>query len=79
MESYLVVMKMGKSEMTTHERIKRMYEHREADRAPIFEILWNATLQRWRREGMPDKVSIIVLAVISISLSLTCSKQELTC
>jgi len=59
MESHQVVMKMGKSEMTTHERIKRMYEHREADRVPIFEIPWNATLERWHREGMPDKVSII--------------------
>ena len=40
--------------MTTYERFKRMYEHREADRIPIIDSPWAGTLRRWRREGMPD-------------------------
>ncbi len=27
--------------MTTHERIQRMYEHREADRVPFVETPWS--------------------------------------
>ena len=41
------------STCTTHERIKRMYEHREADRVPVWELPWPSTVRRWRREGMP--------------------------
>lgn len=41
--------------MTSYERIKRMYEHREADRIPVMDSPWESTLERWRREGMsPD-------------------------
>ena len=39
--------------MTSHERISRMFAHREADRIPIYDDPWNATVQRWQREGMP--------------------------
>lgn len=39
--------------VTTWERYKRMYEHREADRIPIVDDPWAGTLRRWRREGMP--------------------------
>lgn len=42
------------SEMTTHERISRMYEHREADRVPLYETPWGATVERWQREGLGD-------------------------
>ena len=38
---------------TTHERIERMYGHREADRVPIWETPWRSTIERWRGEGMP--------------------------
>ena len=38
--------------MTSHERITRMYQHREADRVPIVDIPWGGTIARWRREGM---------------------------
>ncbi len=41
------------AEMTSHERFKRMYEHRQADRVPIIDGPWAATIERWRREGMP--------------------------
>ncbi|MBE5813872.1 MAG: hypothetical protein E7320_01515 [Clostridiales bacterium] len=39
--------------MNTYERIKRMYEHREADRVPIIDEPWQGTIRRWHREGMP--------------------------
>ncbi len=42
------------AEMTSHERIKRMYEHREADRVPVMDDPWPATVERWRREGLPE-------------------------
>ena len=42
--------------MTTYERFKRMYEHKEADRVPIVDSPWNGTVRRWRKEGMPSGV-----------------------
>lgn len=41
--------------ITSHERFKRMYEHREADRVPIQDSPWGATLERWRKEGLPQE------------------------
>ena len=43
--------------MTTRERVSRMYEHKEADRVPITDSPWGPTLDRWRREGLPEGVS----------------------
>jgi len=45
------------AEMTSHERIKRMYEHKEADRVPITDGPWGSTIERWHREGLPENVS----------------------
>ncbi|MHC4504615.1 MAG: uroporphyrinogen decarboxylase family protein [Planctomycetota bacterium] len=42
------------AEMTTHERVKRMYEHREADRVPVTDGPWGSTVERWRKEGLPE-------------------------
>lgn len=42
--------------MNSYERIKRMYEHREADRIPITDTAWAGTIRRWRSEGMPANV-----------------------
>ena len=42
--------------MTTYERFKRMYEHREADRIPIIDFAWGGTVRRWHNEGMPEGV-----------------------
>jgi len=39
--------------MTTHERMKRMFEHRDADRVPITDGPWPATIERWQKEGLP--------------------------
>jgi uroporphyrinogen decarboxylase len=35
-----------------------MYEHREADRVPITETPWGTTVERWRREGLPEDASV---------------------
>ena len=45
------------TELTTRERFERMFEHREADRVPILGSPWGSTLERWRREGMPEDVA----------------------
>jgi uroporphyrinogen decarboxylase len=45
--------------MTTHERMSRMYAHREADRIPFSDYPWRTTIERWQREGMPEDVSYI--------------------
>ena len=42
--------------MTTKERMNRMYQHKEADRIPIWDSPWNGTIKRWHREGMPAGV-----------------------
>lgn len=41
--------------LTSHERFKRMYEHRPADRVPVIDSPWGATIERWQREGMPKE------------------------
>jgi len=43
-------------EMTTHERVTRMFEHKEADRVPVIDYPWSSTLRRWRRESLPEDV-----------------------
>jgi len=47
------------AEMTSHERFKRMFEHREADRVPIIDGPWGATIERWHREGMPEGADFV--------------------
>ncbi len=47
------------AEMTSRERFARMFEHREADRVPIIDSPWGATIERWQREGMPEDVSYV--------------------
>lgn len=42
--------------MSTHERMTCMHEHREADRVPVYDFVWPSTIERWRREGMPETV-----------------------
>lgn len=46
-------------EMTSRERFARMYAHREADRVPIIDSPWGATIERWHREGMPEGMSFV--------------------
>ncbi len=44
------------TKMTSQERFKRTFEHREADRVPIIDSPWAGTIARWHREGMPEGV-----------------------
>ena len=46
-------------EMTSHERFSRMFAHQEADRVPIIDSPWGATIERWHREGMPKNISFV--------------------
>ena len=61
--------------MNSYERIKRMYEHREADRIPIIDEPWQGTIRRWHREGMPagvdwcDYFDVDKVGVINIDIS----------
>lgn len=47
------------NEMTAKERIQRIYEHKEADRAPITDYPWSTAIERWHREGMPEGTNYI--------------------
>lgn len=47
------------NEMTSRERFTRMFEHRDADRVPIIDSPWGATIERWEREGMPHGASFV--------------------
>ena len=38
--------------MTSRERVARMFEHKEADRIPIWENPWATTLDRWKKQGL---------------------------
>ncbi|MBN2312273.1 MAG: hypothetical protein JXR94_25060 [Candidatus Hydrogenedentes bacterium] len=40
--------------LTSRERFARMFAHRDADRVPIIDSPWGATIERWCREGMPE-------------------------
>ncbi len=42
-------------QMTSRERIARMYAHKEADRVPIMDSPWTETIDRWVAEGMPSR------------------------
>ena len=42
--------------MNSHERFSRMFQHKDADRIAIFDIPWDATVERWQNEGMPKDV-----------------------
>ena len=42
--------------MTSYERFSRAFQHKEADRVPIVDYPWPATLERWHKEGLPENV-----------------------
>ncbi len=44
------------AELTTRERFARTFRHQEPDRVPMLAHPWNSTIERWRREGMPEDV-----------------------
>lgn len=43
--------------MNARERINLALRHREADRIPIHDSPWAATMDRWRNEGLPSGIS----------------------
>jgi uroporphyrinogen decarboxylase len=47
------------SKITTHERFSRIFKHQESDRIPIYDGVWEGTIRRWHREGIPDNVSYV--------------------
>lgn len=44
---------MGSDTMTTRERMRRMFDHQEADRVPVVGHPWPTTIERWLTEGLP--------------------------
>ncbi len=43
-------------EMTTHERMSCIYNHKQPDRVPIIDIPWDSTLAAWQEQGMPSDI-----------------------
>jgi len=43
--------------MNSRERLRLALQHREPDRVPIHDSPWQATVDRWRTEGLPSGVS----------------------
>lgn len=44
--------------MTSQERMKCVLRHEEPDRVPIYDSPWGATVNRWKREGLPDEIPV---------------------
>ncbi|OGS22724.1 MAG: hypothetical protein A2252_00750 [Elusimicrobia bacterium RIFOXYA2_FULL_39_19] len=42
--------------LTTYERIKRVFEHKDPDRVPIYDSPWKTTIARWHKEGLPENM-----------------------
>ena len=47
------------AEMTSYERFRRMFAHQDADRVPVIDSPWGATIERWQAEGLPKDVSFV--------------------
>jgi len=47
------------NEMTSRERFARMYAHQDADRIPIIDFPWGATIERWHRKGLPKDIDYV--------------------
>lgn len=45
-------------EMTSYERFKCVYDHKEPDRIPMHESPWGPTVARWHKEGLPHGVGV---------------------
>ena len=43
--------------MTSRERVGKALRHQRPDRVPLHESFWEATVNRWRQEGLPAEVS----------------------
>ncbi len=47
------------TKLTTKERFTRMFEHKTADRVPIIDYPWPATIERWENEGLPKNMDYV--------------------
>ncbi len=47
------------TKLTTQERFTRMFEHKDADRVPIIDYPWCATIERWENEGLPENMDYV--------------------
>jgi uroporphyrinogen decarboxylase len=45
--------------MNSKERFSRIFKHQEADRIPIIDDPWDATIERWQKEGLPKDRSFV--------------------
>jgi uroporphyrinogen decarboxylase len=45
--------------MNTHERFQCIFNHQDADRIPIIDSPWGATIERWHQEGMPENIDFV--------------------
>jgi uroporphyrinogen decarboxylase len=43
--------------MKCKERLALTINHREADRVPIMDTIWGTTIERWKKEGLPEDKS----------------------
>ncbi|MCM8820469.1 MAG: hypothetical protein NC932_00755 [Candidatus Omnitrophica bacterium] len=43
---------------TSYDRIKAALEHRTLDRIPMTESFWPETIQRWKKEGLPEDMDV---------------------
>lgn len=68
--------------MTSHERFTRMFQHKEADRVPIYDQPWRGTIRRWHREGMPEGINYVdyfdLDKVAFIEVDITPQYEEMT-
>ncbi|MFA5858560.1 MAG: uroporphyrinogen decarboxylase family protein [Elusimicrobiota bacterium] len=44
---------MSTDKLTTNERMRCVFEHKDPDRIPVYDSPWATTIARWRNEGMP--------------------------
>ena len=46
------------SRMTARERVRRVLSGGIPDRVPMDDLYWATTKERWRREGLPQAISL---------------------
>lgn len=44
--------------MISRERIKTILDHKESDRIPIQDYVWESTIERWMKEGLEDDIDL---------------------
>ncbi|MFH1615886.1 MAG: uroporphyrinogen decarboxylase family protein [Planctomycetota bacterium] len=50
---------MAENQMASQERVKTAINHQIPDRVPVYDSPWAATVDLWRRQGMPEDVSVV--------------------